>query len=71
MSKIYHDDEWKRADDAPPAKADFSVKKRTRAEEQARVNLAYAHGKMDRAEWLRRTDELGEVSKWSADGKIL
>jgi hypothetical protein len=67
MSKIYYDDEWKGAGATPAATVPRTP---TRAEEQSRINQLYAHNKLTRVEWLRLTDELSEVSKWSASGKI-
>ena len=62
MSKIFEGDEWKYAK-APEFKP-------TRAQEQARIDTEYCNGRMERDEWLRRTDELSDVSKWTATGKI-
>ena len=63
MNKVYHDDEWKRQ--IPAAK-----KPPTRAEEQHRINLEYAEGRMSQEEWSRQFDELSDVRTWNAGGKI-
>jgi hypothetical protein len=43
---------------------------RTRAEEQRHVNDAYAKGDMTRDGWRRATDELSDLSVWSAAGRV-
>lgn len=63
MSKVYEGDEWKRAANEP-------VKGRTRAQEQEYVNTEFCNGRMELAEWRRRTDELSEPTRWSTAGKI-
>lgn len=63
MSKVYDGDEWKRVE-APEDRP-------TRAYEQRRINAEYCNGRMDRAEWRRRSDELSDPEKWTAGGRIL
>lgn len=43
---------------------------RTRADEQRHVNDTYAKGDMTRDEWKYATDELSDLSVWSAGGKL-
>jgi hypothetical protein len=62
MSKIYEGEEWKNVK--------TPVSKPTRAEEQARINTEYCNGRMSREEWLRRTDELSDLLKWNARGRL-
>lgn len=63
MSQIYQGDEWKRCGESPQAP-------RTRTEEQAHINSLYARGKITRIEWSQRTDELSNMRKWSAEGRV-
>jgi len=62
MSEIYSGDEWKRVK-SPEDKP-------TRAQEQSRIDIEYCNGRMERDEWIKRTDELSDISKWNASGKI-
>jgi len=59
----YEGDEWKHADSGKPTG-------RTRAAEQAHINIEYANGRMELSEWQKRSDELSEPLKWVASGKI-
>jgi hypothetical protein len=43
---------------------------RTRAEEQRHVNDAFVKGDITKEEWRRATDELSDLSLWSAEGKV-
>lgn len=63
MSVVYEGDSWKSA-------ADEKISGPSRAAEQRRINGAYARGEMTREEWSRLTDELGDVSIWSAAGRL-
>ena len=63
MSKVYEGEEWKRVVTPSP--------RRTRAQEQRRIDTEYCNGRMELDEWKRRTDELSEVSKWTAEGRVL
>ena len=44
--------------------------KRNRASEQAHVNELCVRGKIERVEWLKRTDELSDTGLWGAEGKL-
>ena len=63
MSKIWNGDEWKYCDNGKEPEP-------TRAQEQSRIDVEYCNGRMERSEWLTRTDELSDVSKWVSTGKV-
>lgn len=70
MSKVYYDDEWKRAKDPVEIAPPIPKANPTRAQEQARIDNLYGNGLIEREEWLERTAELSDPLKWSAEGKI-
>ncbi len=67
MSKVYEGDNWKYAEDEPQKAVE---KPRTRAEEQAHIDNLYGMKCMTREEWSRRTNELSNLYKRSAAGRI-
>ena len=64
-NKAREGDWWKRAKEPLPVKS-----KRNRASEQAHVNELCVRGKIERVEWLKRTDELSDTGRWVAEGKL-
>lgn len=45
--------------------------RRTRAEEQRRLNDLRVHGELSQEEWREKTDELSDLARWTAEGKVL
>lgn len=43
---------------------------RTRAEEQRYINDMYIAGTMSREEWKDKTEELSDLGRWSAKGRV-
>jgi hypothetical protein len=61
--KVYDGDEWKSAS-APATQGP------TRAEAQKAVNDAYLARKITIEQWRKETNELGELSRWTAAGRV-
>lgn len=57
-------EEWKHKAEPRP-----SMPRRTRAEEQARVDTEYCNGRMTLDDWRARSDELSDPSQWCARGR--
>ena len=64
MSQIYHDDEWKREPIATKSKG------RTRQQEQAHIDTEFCNGRMTREQWSAKFDELSNLERWRAEGRI-
>jgi hypothetical protein len=65
MSDVLSGDEWKQQ------KIVFrGGKQLTRMEKQAEADREYGMGNLSKMEWSRLTDELSDVTKWTAEGKI-
>lgn len=43
---------------------------RTRAEEQRYINDMYIAGTMSREEWREKTEELSDLGRWNAKGRV-
>jgi hypothetical protein len=66
MNKVWKGDDWKSADTGPE-----KPKPRTRLEEMHYIDMEYAYGRIDREEWSRRFDELGDPRLWNAAGRVV
>ncbi len=64
------EDAWKYATEKGSKSANLAVR-RTRAQEQARIDDLYMKGKMSRDLWSRLTDNLSELTLWKADGVVM
>ena len=62
----YHDNEWLHEPNVITSNTMF----RTRAQEQQHIDDLYGKGLITQAEWSIRTDELSDLRKWRADGKV-
>ena len=66
--RVFEGDEWK--NQQPAGSANPLPQPRTRAQEQAGIDTEYCNGRMALADWRAQTDELSDLFKWSARGRV-